>query len=141
MRILALAAAVAMAGSGSAWGQAFNLECSGDYSMKSLSLNENKLYAKTFRIDLDDKLWCEDECRVVHQITDVQPTRITLMSDQNDAPTGRFTTSNTIDRVSGRHSMLYISSDLRGSARSLMTLTWDGVCQKSEFTGFPRAKF
>jgi hypothetical protein len=81
-------------------------------------------YSKTYRVDLSRNEWCEDECRGVHPIFEVQPAYLILSGDASRLVI-------TVDRVTGAH---------RGGQKrkgSAVKLIQTGKCERTVFSGFP----
>lgn len=116
---------------------AFNLVCSGTLSQKSFQTERAEPYSYTYRIDLDAKKFCGDECKAISDIAEVQPGFIRLFPNKNiDTPRLREFSNETINRETGRHSALSTS----GFGRNILIMKWEGKCERSAFTGFPEFK-
>lgn len=114
----------------------FNLTCSGTQSTKSIEGETSEPYTSTYRIDLDRKKWCEGDCKALHDIASVQPTQLTLETENVDTVSERSTLSNIVDRETGTHKISATSSTPRAHATAI-TLNWDGRCEPALFSGFP----
>lgn len=118
--LLAIAAAAA----------AFNLTCTG--TVKHLGVApEEKPFSRTIVLDLDARKWCEDDCKSVYDIQDIQSTSIMLVEDAKVTPgVGRYSQRKFVNRETGTY-----SATLDGYG-SLSIYT--GKCEKADFTGFPK---
>lgn len=113
---------------------AFNLVCSGTVTTESVFDGKtSKPYEYTYRIDLNAKKYCTDECIGLRDIADIQPMQITLSETKVDTPREHHWSYMRIDRGTGAHKGVSAS----GVRASRMILEWNGTCEKSEFTGFP----
>lgn len=112
----------------------FNLICSGTLTTESFYSKESKPYRYEYRIDLEQKKWCSEDCKVIREIADVQPTRLVLEPPQDvNTVTEKKFSSGYIDRETGRHSVFASS----GRRADIIMLNWEGQCEKAPFTGFP----
>jgi hypothetical protein len=82
-------------------------------------------YVAHYRIDLAAKKWCEDECRTVKPIADLQSSYITLEGE----PNSDFW--HTIDREKGEDQIFSGSPQLGDMEHT------SGQCTKRPFSGFP----
>lgn len=124
----------------SAWAiaaiNAFNLACTGTMFVHDpadpYSPPDAREVSETYRIDLEKKRWCLDECTTTIPIAKIEPTLITLQDIKT--PTLNVETySVTVNRESGiLFSMLKI-----GGMETRMVLQ----CEPRPFTGFPPLKF
>lgn len=117
----------------------FDLKCAGTRTTKSMGTTSSEPYASVYRIDLDRKKWCEDECKALHDIASVQPAQLTLQNEDEDTPSGSSTLSNFIDRETGAHRIL-AASKMRRSPAMTVVLEWKGSCEPAAFSGFPDLK-
>jgi hypothetical protein len=120
----------------------FNLTCSGSLSSSSLAGESSEPYAATYRIDLAQKKWCEEDCKVLHDIASIQAGQLTLSEERIDSPSEKSFSVNTINRETGAHKIIASSEShhVRGSS---VNMHWEGSCAPSAFGGFPSlpAKF
>jgi hypothetical protein len=112
---------------------AFNLVCSGTLSTDSFYKKDTEPFTLTLRVDLDRKKYCENECRALLDIQEVQPTSIKLKSENIDTPRERLFVDISVNRETGKYSGLSTS----GFRQGILILKWDGQCERQGFTGFP----
>lgn len=115
----------------------FNLVCTGTQKTMSMAPDEIVSYTDVYRIDLDNKKWCEAECKAVHDIASVQPTVIVLAESKVDTPSERSMVLHSIDRETGAHSFTSTYSNPRYRLQSLLIRS-TGQCQRAPFSGFPK---
>lgn len=109
---------------------AFNLSCTGTVKHLGGATPEEKPFARTIVVDLDAKKWCEDDCKSVYDIQDIQPAGLMLVEDTKVTPgVGRYFQRKFVNRETGAYSA---TLDGYGS----LTI-YSGKCEKAEFTGFP----
>jgi hypothetical protein len=113
-----------------------NLLCAGTLDSESIAGSTSKPFNTTFRIDLDKKIYCDDECKATHPLADVLPTTIVFDKKDVDGLTERSMTSLSVNRETGEYTGLYTYSDPRNRA-SVLIMKWKGQCTKQDFTGFP----
>lgn len=116
---------------------AFNLICTGTLTSKSVDQEVTKPYSIEYRVNLDEGLWCDGECKVIKQIQEVQPTQLTLMDFRGFGVLGRQWTNIRVNRETGKH--IAVESFDQGSLTASLS-NWDGKCERKEFTGFPEFK-
>lgn len=116
---------------------AFNLICTGTLTSKSVNDQAVKPYSIEYRVNLDEGLWCDGECKVIKQIFEVQPTQLTLMDYRGLGPLGRQWTNVTVNRETGKHAA--IESFEQGTPYVSLS-KWDGTCERKAFSGFPDFK-
>ena len=116
---------------------AFNLICTGTLTSKSVDQEVTKPYSIEYRVNLDEGLWCDGECKVIKQIQEVQPTQLTLMDFRGFGVLGRQWTTIRVNRETGKH--IAVESFDQGSLTASLS-NWDGTCERKEFTGFPEFK-
>ena len=115
--------------------QQFDLVCSGTLESDSLSGKKSNAYSYRYRFDLTANKWCDGECKAPRDILRLAPTQITLADEKSDTPSERSFRQETIDRETGRHSLVSTSSSrLLGP----MIMKWAGQCEKQPFSGFPK---
>jgi len=116
----------------------FNLVCSGTATTTgSLSSPSSKPWSQTFRIDLDQKRWCDGDCRDTGPIADVSATKLILENKDTNSPGGRITSFTAIDRETGA----YQSSLIIKLIHSRPSVDeWKGACTLAPFTGFPKVE-
>jgi hypothetical protein len=113
---------------------AFNLLCAGTLHADSFASKRDEPYSVTYRVDLAAKKWCDGECRAIREIADIQPASLQLEEPRDiNTPTQKEFFSSSIDRETGRHSMVSTS----GHREGILILKWEGHCEKADFTGFP----
>ena len=129
---VALAVAISMmaVNQGSRLPTAFNLDCDVQsirhYEPDIPYTTEDRL---TYRVDLEARRWCRDQCREtrpIYEITDGQ-----LVLEQTDR--GNISRLVMVNRETGRLIDYIAYEGRRVEAR--------GTCQRSEFTGFPERRF
>jgi hypothetical protein len=86
-----------------------------------------------YRIDLGSGEWCQDDCKGTARIASVTSGILTLV-DQKPVRPNDIAISVIINRATGRW---YRSVSM---PRDVPTIT-DGICEPSDFTGFPITKF
>lgn len=120
-------------------GSAFNLVCTGIATVQGGAQDGSTPYRIVYRVDLAHGIYCEDACRLVREIYEVQPARITLDQRGNPAPGATDYSINVIERDSGEQTILTASG--RDGARFYAKSA--GRCEAGPFTGFPevRTKF
>lgn len=112
----------------------FNLVCSGTMTSDSyFTGREVEQYSYTYRVDLERRKWCENECRALFDFADIQPTQLTLQDRNIDTPRQREWLTNVINRETGEHRILTAS----GTGTGRLVMEWRGQCERAEFTGFP----
>ena len=111
----ALSAAVALGLGSEAAAEQFNLVCRG-----TLNLPTNAQFDRTFRVDLDRRLFCQADCRTVQPIQVTGPP--TLLFKDFDRLTGSV---HQVDVADGG----YRSYNSNTSAK--------GRCRRQPFSGFP----
>lgn len=118
---------------------AFNLVCAGTLTVQGGAQDGAKPYRTVYRIDLASGRYCEDACRLMRVIYEVQPARITLDRQGNPAPGVSNYSINVIERDSGEQTILTSS----GRPGALLYERSTGQCEAQPFTGFPeiRTKF
>lgn len=95
---------------------------------------------EVYRVDLEARRYCFDECRSTLPIAAVSETEITLQNDPPGSPEGEMVT--VISRESGayrsRASQPLVTRPPPNEAIEIIT---SGQCQPAPFTGFPRRRF
>jgi hypothetical protein len=124
MSVVAVAAGVAAA---------FNLVCSGmtTESFGPGKESSQKPFHRVYRVDLESRRWCADDCPVTLPITIVTPQEIQLGEPPVFVPGDGAAT--TLDRETGR-----IVRALGGKGHAIIDF---GECEKAPFTPFPKPKF
>ncbi len=106
----------------------FNLQCTKQVRGSGVA----EANTRTYRIDLEAKRWCMDDCKTALGIQAVTPDRITI--DETDAAE-RNQASHYIYRGTGKYFQTYEN-------RYLGTfIVTQGVCEPAPFTGLPSTKF
>lgn len=115
---------------------AFNLACTGTQSTDSILGKKSKPYETLYRLNLEKNEWCEGECKSIHKIEAVQPSEIVLEDTKVDSVSQRSIMRNSINRETGAHSLTssYSNPRIRGSG---IMMSYTGVCEKRDFSGFP----
>lgn len=113
----------------------FNLVCTGTIESESFyGGKKTEPYSYTYRLNLDSKKWCEQDCKVLHHIADVQPGVLVLSPRKDiDTATRKEFTSGEINRETGRQTILATS----GRRDGILIMKWEGQCEKAPFSGFP----
>jgi hypothetical protein len=114
--------------------QQFDLVCSGTLESHSITGDESKPYSYRYRFDLAQNKWCEGACKAPRDILRLAPTQITLADEKTDTVREHAYRSVTIDRETGRHSILSTSNS---RFTGPITMKWEGQCEKQPFSGFP----
>ena len=108
---------------------AFNLVCSGTLRSGPVGLalpeEDGEAFTITYRIDLDSRRWCSDDCGDTETLDSVVGGQI-LLRDRHDADGSHVV---TIFPAEGRFTDTLIEGD-RATLRS-------GTCVPESFTGFP----
>lgn len=112
---------------------AFNLVCTGTVTVAGGDRDGARPYRTAYRIDLASGKYCEGDCRLVRDIAEVQPTRITLDERGNVAPGSSDYSINVIERDSGAQTILTAS----GRRGAMLYVKSTGRCESQPFTGFP----
>lgn len=115
--------------SSAAAAEQFNLQCT--KVVRGSSGPETN--TRTYRIDLDAKLWCMDECDRARSIKAVTPDQITI--NETDPAERRYRASHYIYRGTGKYVQTY---DNRSLGSFIVT---EGQCEPAPFTGLPATKF
>jgi hypothetical protein len=113
---------------------AFNLVCSGTYASKSMSQDDSEPYQAIYRVDLETNRYCSRDCKVVKSIARVEATSIIFEEEKTDTVREQRSFVDRVDRLTGEH---FSTLSNRSSFLGLMLLSWDGKCEKADFTGFP----
>ena len=108
---------------------AFNLVCTGTLRIDGRSIPETM----TFRVDLEARRYCLDDCAETLPIAAVDDGVITF----EDSREGAFSLVRTVNRESGRlYDHFWTSLDGREAET-----TTTGTCTSAPFTGFPSQRF
>jgi len=115
----------------------FNLICVGTQHTDTVFHKKNRSFNYTFRLDLDQGIYCQDDCRTIHAISAVLPTRIRLKDVHVDTAAMTVLDTISIDRGTGEYhgSYTYISTTVRDAMEVTQST---GHCERADFTGFPR---
>lgn len=111
----------------------FNLICSGNSVTTSAVPNSKAEISKfrtIYRVDLDQRRYCQDECERTRSFSIV--TNNELVFQYLDGPEGFFL-DVTVSREDGGYSVTIQSPSSSGFKV--------GTCTKAPFTGFPTRKF
>lgn len=114
----------------------FDLTCTGVLNSSSLAGDKAKPYSATYRIDLAQRKWCEEDCKTLHDIASIQSGQLTLSEARVDTPSEKSFSINTIDRETGAHKII-ASSESNRVRGSNVNLRWQGACKPTAFSGFP----
>ena len=111
----------------------FNLVCNGPMTTDfgDGKLSETVQQTTEFRVDLDKKRYCQDECNLTSPIEAVYETQIVFQNTLNEQE--KSGTRMFVNRESGG---LYADTMI-GKFRVIRI----GTCERSEFTGFPTKRF
>lgn len=115
---------------------AFNLVCAGTQTADSIAGQDTKAYEATYRLNLDEKKWCEGECKARQDIASIQPAELRLQDEHKDTPSERSMLLNAINRETGAQAITATYANPH-DRRSTITMKWEGTCAKATFTGFP----
>lgn len=118
--------------------QQFNLACSGTMSSNVFGGNvripeRTNPWTETYRIDLENGLWCKDECTNVLPIIEATTGSLVLMKTEDDSFTIR------INRVTGKAFDSLRHEMERGGGT--IVISSEGPCERRDFTPFPRSVF
>lgn len=127
-------AAALAATAGTAAAQSYDLHCAGT-EQDSID-GPATPYEYGFRVDLGTGRWCWDHCERTFEIHEVAPERLVLADEDTREPRGRYYLLNEINRQTGRHELVSISTMLPGRYRKV-----EGQCERRPFSGFPEPKF
>ncbi|MCZ8195878.1 MAG: hypothetical protein O9253_02285 [Aquidulcibacter sp.] len=114
--------------------QSFDLVCQGTRQTEVNGPESPHNYG--FRIDLSAKRWCWDHCERTFSMHEIAPERLVLLSEQKQSGSNRTFMSNEINRLTGEHEMVSISTGLGGSYFRIV-----GRCERRPFSGFPKPNF
>ena len=107
---------------------AFNLQCLGTETALSRSDQlVDQSFEREYRIDLDQRRWCDRACDVTRPFSRVEPTMLVL--EDRD---GVVTTE--LNRETGELSIVDVAAD--GGVSTVLA-----QCEVRPFSGFPRVKF
>lgn len=120
--------------------QQFDLACSGTMSTNlfggRVRIPERSTpWTQTYRIDLENGLWCKDECTNILPIIEATAGSLVLMKTADDG------FSIWINRVTGkafdslRHEM---EPNMGGGT---IVISSEGPCERKDFTPFPHSVF
>ena len=109
---------------------AFNLVCTGTHvQTKNGAVVPDTQFTHAFRVDLDRRRYCREDCKQTHPIYQVTDTKIVFTRLEQDS----ILIEVSVSRESGFYNA--ISNSPTGSGWS------QGTCTKAPFTGFPERKF
>lgn len=128
-----IGALLAMVLAGQATEGSFDLICVGSTSKTSAPTAQDAADRTWhFLIDLTSRRYCIDECKVIKDIKDVQPTRLTFWDSTEPMNGDTYESTLYVDRQTGA---------LRGKfgfrINFNLTSYWSGACEKKPFSGFP----
>ena len=110
-------------------GLAFNLICSGTMRTGPVGLAlpeaDGEPFSITYRIDVDGRRWCSDECDDVEQLALIFEGQIVLR-DQHDPDGSDVVTIFPAQRR-------FTDTEIEGNVATLRS----GTCDPGPFTGFP----
>lgn len=118
-------------------GQSFNLNCTGIFETRMIGVDKREAFSKTYRVDLEEGLWCENECPnrfPIAQVSDAQIDFTDKMIDTGGFP-GRLQVF--VNRNTGEYFGL---SSSREPGIGPLTLKWTGTCERAPFSGWPERK-
>lgn len=104
----------------------FDLVCTGNQRM--LPSQRSQKVAVRYRIDVDRKIYCRENCASVFAIAKVDDARITFQTPQTDRPADLVI--HFVDRVNGKWKY-FLSGDS----------DTEGFCEPAPFSGFPAVRF
>jgi hypothetical protein len=121
---------------------AFDLACNGIVRTLTVTINTAEPYSYTYRIDLGKKQYCDEECRYVRTLAEIQPGVLTLNKEDKVTAGEEYHASDQIDRVTGKHSKL-VRAQVPGRSETGIIKSWQGTCERKPFSGFspPPTKF
>ncbi|WP_158913349.1 hypothetical protein [Caulobacter sp. S45] len=77
----------------------FDLQCSTRVATRDAGVSNAARAQEIYRIDLDRRLYCKDQCTNIRQIADITPAMIVLENEASEpAPPAGVDVSHTIDR-------------------------------------------
>lgn len=127
MNTLILAAVLALAASPPAPPSRFDLACVGATGeAHGITWNPVDIY---LRVDVAAGKWCEGDCSTIHDLADVQPSRIFLEKQSEYEKIREIAHIRSIDRVTGEYT--YLQESPRGAAQQR------ALCTARAFSGFP----
>lgn len=109
---------------------AFNLTCTGTVR-KVASDEPSKPYSRTYRIDLDKRIYCTEDCKDTFPIADVSQTRLTIQQRRELKGDLLIEETDIINRETGKHYNWF---------KMYSTSVYEGQCEPSAFTGFPKVQ-
>lgn len=109
----------------------FDLHCRG--GIRHAWLDPYRPYDETLRVDLDRRLWCQGDCKLLRPIADVQPSLIVFSRESETEKALRQSNSMLVSREDGR---LLALVDRGGRAITNI----DARCEAAPFSGFPEVK-
>jgi hypothetical protein len=105
----------------------FNLACTA--TMEEGSAKAAPI-VETFRVDLDQYIWCRGACEATRPIIHVNPSVIAFELERTESPPSETTASVNLDTR-------YFIVETR--AEGVLLLAY-GSCKRRKFTGFPLPK-
>lgn len=117
--------------------QTFDLVCSGLTTTTDYFSGEvTERYVDQYRIDLAHGMWCSGECKAPQPIVNVSAVGLVLEKQKVDTGREYLLISNVINRETGSHHVIR-SSEHNRDPMSIRTVSQDGNCEASAFSGFP----
>ncbi len=112
----------------------FDLVCEGTTETISLALisKTSEAFAMRLRIDLDDRKYCSDDCKIVSDIADVRPEYIAFEKSVTQPLPGQMMVVNQINRETG--------ALVRYSKTNGLSVSTKATCEPQTFSGFPVPK-
>lgn len=123
---MSLASALAAAAS-------FNLVCIGTMETTDAAGKREQPYRVEYRVDLDARLWCQDECNETFNVITSDETDLVLQYGPY-RHAGRD--SITMNRQSGYHLALRTDAGPNGAVWK----KWEGRCEPAPFTPIPQRR-
>ncbi|CAN5369885.1 hypothetical protein BH10PSE14_BH10PSE14_04550 [soil metagenome] len=114
----------------------FNLVCAQTTITDSFSGKSKETRNTIYRLDLDRKIYCSEDCKATFPIAKVDPTKLWLRDEKVDSPSEHVLDYLLIDRETGQLSGAYTHSNPR-DRMSIMIIDYQGQCERADFTGFP----
>lgn len=108
---------------------AFNLICSGTMRTGPVGLalpeQDGEPFTITYRIDVDGRRWCSDDCTEIEQLDSIFEGQIVLRDQHDDEGSDVVTIFPAARR--------FTDTEIEGSVATLRS----GTCEPTPFTGFP----
>ncbi|HEX2813626.1 MAG TPA: hypothetical protein VHO04_13185 [Sphingopyxis sp.] len=134
---MTIAAISAAQNASAAQADRFDLRCEGTLNTESYGSKQEEPYQTVYRIDLEQKKWCESECKALKDFNRIDATQLLFEYEDVDTSTVKSFLLNRVDRETGAH-MITATSKRNNRADSILLLKWVGQCERTEFSGFPK---